>query len=206
MGYYDVFSWVYDASTEKHYVSQRERAQAALDLRPGLRVLDLPCGTGQSFDTLAPALAPDGVLVGSDSSRGMLARARRRAHRHTWDHVRLVHADACTLDAAQLEQAGCPTRFDRLHLFLGLTAFPQWREAFANLWSLLDPGGRCVVVDVHAANPGLQGKLVNLTARADITRPFWEPLEAVATSYSRTELPSKPVHGGQLYLATGIKD
>lgn len=51
---------------------------------------------------------------------------------------------------------------DRLHLLLGLSAFPRWEEAFATLWSVLAPGGRCVVVDVHADPLSFQGRMVNL--------------------------------------------
>lgn len=205
MGYYDVFSWFYDASTERHYVEQREAALAALELEPGLRVLDLPCGTGQSFPGLAERLLPGGTLVGADFSTGMLAKARRRASKAGLDHVACLQGDARTFGARELAEAGLPTRFDRLHMFLGLTAFPDWRVAFENLWSLLEPGGLCVAVDVHDPDPGFQGKMVNLTARADIRRPFWEPLEAVAEDYSREDLPSKPVHGGQMILARGRK-
>ena len=50
---------------------------------------------------------------------------------------------------------------------LGLTAFPEWEAAFDHLWALLAPGGRMAIVDVHAARPDFQGKMVNLVARAD---------------------------------------
>lgn len=39
---------------------------------------------------------------------------------------------------------------DRLHVFLGMRVFPDMDATFAKLWSLLSPGGRCVIVDVHA--------------------------------------------------------
>ena len=62
------------------------------------------------------------------------------------------------------------------------------------------------MTDVKEAETlGFQGKMVNLTARADITRRFWEPLEAVAEGFRRDELESKPVQGGQMWLATGVK-
>lgn len=117
----------------------------------------------------------------------------------------LLQADARTLSADELSAAGAPANIDRLHIFLGLTAFPDWTDAFANLWGLLRPGGRCVVVDVHADPLTFQGRMVNLVARADIRRRFWEPLEAVAEGYERSELPSLPDHGGQLYLCAGNK-
>jgi ubiquinone/menaquinone biosynthesis C-methylase UbiE len=197
--YYDVFSSFYDSSLEPLYREQRKAAAAALQLSDGDVVLDLPCGTGQSFDELTAAR-----VVGVDASAGMLRKARARAERLGMEPV-LLQADARTLSADELSAAGAPANIDRLHIFLGLTAFPDWTDAFANLWGLLRPGGRCVVVDVHADPLTFQGRMVNLVARADIRRRFWEPLEAVAEGYERSELPSLPDHGGQLYLCAGNK-
>ncbi len=205
MGHYDLFSTFYDASTESHYVEQRPLAVEALDLASGLAVLDLPCGTGQAFDGIAPAILPGGALVGVDFSSGMLGKATKRAQKHGWDHAVLLQGDARTVSPTDLAAAGGPEAVDRLHVFLGMTAFPDWRDAFTNLWALLKPGGRCVIVDVHTEKLSFQGRLVNWTAKADITRPFWEPLEAVAENYERREIPSKPAHGGSMYLATGTK-
>jgi len=197
--YYNFFSSFYDSSMEPLYREQRQLAAAALKLEPGMTLLDLPCGTGQSFDEIT-----DATITGVDFSPGMLGKAAKRAERLGIQPT-LLHSDARTLSAADLEAAGAPTQFDRLHIFLGLTAFPDWEQAFANLWGLLKPGGRCVVVDVHADPLTFQGHMVNLVARADIRRRFWEPLEAAAEVYARAELPSTKEHGGQLYLCTGDK-
>lgn len=201
MGYYDVFSHFYDASVAKLYVSQREASQEALDLSPGLTVLDCPAGTGLSFPHIKAGIG-DGLLIGADVSSGMLGKARKKSDEAGWgDTVRLVHGDAATLTESDL---GVPS-VDRLHIFLGMTAFSDMPGTFTTLWGLLKPGGRCVIVDVHAETLGFQGRMVNLSARADITRRFWEPLEAAAAGYTRTALESKPAHGGAMYLATGTK-
>jgi ubiquinone/menaquinone biosynthesis C-methylase UbiE len=205
MGWYDVFSRFYDASLEELYADARAAAVEALDLRPGHTVLDLPAGTGQSFDGLVAGVGQTGGLVGVDLSAGMLARARARVQRAGWPNVQVLRADVLALEAAQLVEAGAPASFDRVHVFLGLTAFPRHPEAFARVWSLLRPGGRAVVVDVYAERPGLRGRMVNLVARADIRRRAWEPLQAVAHDFERRDLPSRPQHGGTLWLATGTK-
>ena len=209
MSWYDVFSRFYDASLTELYADARRAACEALDLAPGQTVLDLPCGTGPSFEGLAAGVGDAGVVLGVDASAGMLRQARARVERHGWPQVHVGQADVHAIDAATLEQlCGRPVELDRLHVFLGLSAFPRWEEAFARLWGLLRPGGRCVIVDVHAERPGLQGRMVNLVARAEIQRKVWEPLEAVAKagSFERRGLPSRWQHGGQLVLATGAKD
>ncbi len=205
MGWYDLFSRFYDRSLEPLYRDARRAAVEALDLQPGLTVLDLPCGTGQSFDLLAPPLRPNGVLIGVDASSGMLDYANARIEQAGWTHVHIVPADVHAFSASRLALSIGRREVDRLHVFLGLTAFPDWEKAFDRLWDLLTPGGRCVIVDVHSASLGLQGRMVNLVARADIRRRVWEPLERVAQDYAWRQLPSRPRHGGQLFLATGVK-
>lgn len=55
---------------EPLYGKQRRIAAEALALSPGMTVLDLPCGTGQRFDEIAPQIGPDGALLGVDLSQG----------------------------------------------------------------------------------------------------------------------------------------
>jgi ubiquinone/menaquinone biosynthesis C-methylase UbiE len=206
MGWYDWFANFYDRSLEPLYRDARAAAVTALQARPGQVVLDLPCGTGQSFDGLAPAIGPEGLLIGVDYSQGMLRRAAERARQRGYSQVVLQQRDVHAVDdASLLAAAGEPVAVDRLHIFLGLTAFPRWEEAFERLWGLLAPGGRCVIVDVHAAEPGFTGHMVNLVARADIRREVWRPLERLAIHYQHTPLPSLRQHGGQLFLAAGNK-
>lgn len=208
MSWYDLFARFYDASLTELYADARRAAGEALELRPGQTVLDLPCGTGPSFGGLAAGVGATGAVLGVDASAGMLRQARARVERHGWAQVHVGQADVHAIDAAALERiGGRPVELDRLHVFLGLSAFPRWEEAFARLWDLLRPSGRCVIVDVHAERPGLQGRMVNLVARAEIQRRVWEPLEALASggSFTRQALPSRWQHGGQLVLATGVK-
>lgn len=200
MAWYDIFSRFYDASLEPHYREQRLLAAEALDLRPGSVVLDLPCGTGQSFPALAAGVGAEGKVLGVDLSAGMLRQAQARVDRDRLATVTLRRGDAGALTLADL-----PARPDRLHIFLGMSVFPEPERTFAALWALLAPGGRCVVVDVHNARPGLQGHLVNLLAGADIRRRSWEPLEGVGGGFARRALPSQPLHGGELFLATAVK-
>ncbi len=196
MGYYDFFSRFYDRSLEDLYRDHRTAAAEALRLAPGMTVLDAPCGTGQSFDAVHAGIHP-----------GMLGKARDRVARLGMEGVHLADGDVQTLTAGDLARAaGRPVApVDRLLVFLGMTVFPDWRGAFANLWSLLAPGGRAVIVDCYKARLGLQGRLVNLTARADIRRPVWEALEERCEGFVREELPSLPEHGGTIYLAAGDK-
>lgn len=206
MGWYDFFARFYDRSLEPLYAEQRRIAAEALRLQPGHGVLDLPCGTGLSFDAIAPAVQPGGHVVGVDLSHGMLDKAQGRVRRHAWSHVTTLQCNVHELDADRIATAvGGPIEIDRLHVFLGLSAFPRWEEAFERLWELLAPSGRAVVVDVHAEQPSVQGRMVNLVARADIRRRAWEPLQRLGADFDKRDLPSRKEHGGQLFLATATK-
>lgn len=200
MGWYDFFSSFYDRSLEALYRDARQSALDACNLQPGQRVLDLPTGTGQSLDLLAPAVSAQGSVVGVDGSQGMLARAQQRASRNGWTQVTLVQRDVRELSAE-----GIGADFDCLHIFLGLSAFPEWERAFEKAWALLRSGGRCVLVDVHADPLGFQGRMVNWVARADLRRRTWTELERLGSEYQKRALPPKKDYGGELYLATAIK-
>lgn len=205
MGWYDLFSRFYDSSLEPLYREQRVAAAAALQLAPGQRVLDLPCGTGLSLPVLREGVGETGSVLGVDLSTGMLARAQAKVEELGWSNVQVAASDVTALGAATLEAKLGAAQVDRLHVFLGMSAFPDPEAALRNLWTLLAPGGRCVIVDVHTEQLGFQGRMVNLVARADIRRRSWEPLEALASDFTREPLPSLPEHGGELFLATGTK-
>lgn len=197
MSWYDWFASFYDTSLETLYAEARESSANALELGSAKCVLDLPTGTGQGFDSLLARLPPDGKVIGVDLSAGMLEKAKKRVRKNDWEtRVSLIEADVHSLEVRA---------FDRLHVFLGLTVFPRYEEAFNRLWKMLEPGGRVVVVDTYAAKPGPQGRFVNWVAGADIRRPVWEPLERVCEDFERVEMKRNWKHGGQLWLSRGRK-
>ncbi len=197
---YDAFSKVYDLMLERHYAPQHRIATEALALRPNSVVLDAPCGTGQAFAPIVQALGPEGRLIGVDLSEGMLAAAGKRVAREGWTQVSLVKADAGRVRLADL-----PARPDRLHVFLGTTVFPDPDAVLTHLWELLAPGGLAVVVDVHNPSPGLQGKIVERMAQADLRRRAWEILERLAGSIERTTIANRGSDGGPMWMAVARK-
>jgi arsenite methyltransferase len=80
----------------------RERAVAALGLRPGQRVLDVACGTGLSLALLRDRVGESGHVYGIDHSEEMLVQARARVVAAGWRNVTLFHtaAQAFALPAA----------------------------------------------------------------------------------------------------------
>jgi ubiquinone/menaquinone biosynthesis C-methylase UbiE len=88
----------------------KREAIAALELRPGARVLDVGCGVGDDVRARADLVAPGGLAVGIDASAAFVAEAIRLA-RGTGvpadfvlgDAHRLPWADA-TFDAVRTER------------------------------------------------------------------------------------------------------
>ena len=101
-------------------------------------VLEVAVGTGLNL----PLYPPDVRLTGVDISPRMLAIARRRAD--DLDRpIDLREADAGSLPFAD---AG----FDTVVCTLSLCAVPDERTAIAEMWRVLRPGGRLLLLD-HVA-------------------------------------------------------
>jgi SAM-dependent methyltransferase len=96
-----------DGATGVARVLAGKRARATLLTPvPGLRVLDVGCGTGDSLRLLAERVAPGGSAVGVDISSALLEVGRDRAGVEGWS-AEWVHADAAALPFDDGEFDGC---------------------------------------------------------------------------------------------------
>ncbi|HET6167339.1 MAG TPA: methyltransferase domain-containing protein [Marmoricola sp.] len=96
-----------DGATGVARVLAGKRARAALLTPvPGLRVLDVGCGTGDSLRLLAERVDPGGSAVGVDVSSALLDVGRERAGLEGWS-AEWVHADAAALPFDDGEFDGC---------------------------------------------------------------------------------------------------
>jgi demethylmenaquinone methyltransferase/2-methoxy-6-polyprenyl-1,4-benzoquinol methylase len=109
------------------------RAAAAAVVRPGDRVLDACCGTGEL--ALADAAA-GGVVTGVDFSEPMLERARRKSSAIEW-----VRGDALALPF----EAGS---FDAATVGFGVRNVADLAVALRELRRVLRRGGRVAVLEI----------------------------------------------------------
>jgi S-adenosylmethionine-diacylgycerolhomoserine-N-methlytransferase len=129
---------IYDF-TRKYYLFGRDTLIAGLDAQPGMRVLEVACGTGRNLAKVGKAWS--GVrLYGLDISAEMLKSARAAVGAE----ARLGQGDACSFDAAAL--LGEP-EFDRIVLSYSLSMIPDWEGALDHAAGLLAPRGALHVVD-----------------------------------------------------------
>ncbi|MDT8279150.1 MAG: class I SAM-dependent methyltransferase [Erythrobacter sp.] len=129
---------IYDF-TRKYYLFGRDTLIKGLAAQPGMRVLEIACGTGRNLATIGKVW-PGVRLYGLDISAEMLKSARAAVGAE----ARLGQGDACSFDAAAL--LGEP-QFDRVVLSYSLSMIPDWQGALDHAASLLAPGGALHVVD-----------------------------------------------------------
>jgi SAM-dependent methyltransferase len=110
------------------------QAIASLELKPGMRVLDAGCGTGEALRWLCDAVAPQGTIVGIDLAAAHVSAARASAA----ERVLVLQADVRQPPLA-------PRSFD---LVWSVNTINHLRKPVAGvqvLASLLCPGGRIAV-------------------------------------------------------------
>jgi SAM-dependent methyltransferase len=134
------------------------RAIAALDLRPGMRVLDAGCGTGEALAWLREAVLPGGEVVGIELAAAHAAMASRQA--------------AATVLQADLLQAPFAARsFDVVWCVNTINHLREPLQGVAVLSALLRPGGRIalgqssLLPDMYFAWDARLERLVNEAVR-----------------------------------------
>lgn len=162
---YTVWAPVYDL-VGQIFDRRRRESLRLLDTRPGERVLLVGAGTGADL----PHLPPGCVVLATDLTPAMLARARPRLH----DRSALAVMDGHQLGVAT---ASC----DAAVLHLILAVIPDPVRCLQEVARVLRPGGRVVVFDkfVRGGRPPALLRVVNVVTSSlftDVTRNFQEIL------------------------------
>jgi demethylmenaquinone methyltransferase / 2-methoxy-6-polyprenyl-1,4-benzoquinol methylase len=137
-GVYDLMNTAMTAGLHHRW---RERAADRAELAAGHRALDVCCGTGDLALALAPRVAPEGTVIGSDFSEPMLELARRKAAERGVDNVTFEWADALELP---YEDAG----FDAVTVGFGVRNLADLDAGLGEMARVLRPGGRLVILEI----------------------------------------------------------
>jgi SAM-dependent methyltransferase len=122
--------------TATHAVSERMVEMAAIE--PGDRVLDVAAGYGEPSLTAAQVVGPEGRVVATDISAGMLDYGRERAAEAGLEQVEFVESDAASLDFP--EQS-----FDAALSRWGIIFEPDGEAALTRIRSFLEPGAKMAI-------------------------------------------------------------
>ncbi len=136
---YDWFNRVSSAGLDQVW---RRRAVRELNLLPGMRVLDLACGTGDLALLAALDLAPLGKVVACDLSPQMLSFAHRKLSRippAQW-HVCLAQGRAESLPFSS-------GSFHAALMGFALRNVSDLERSFQELHRVLKPGGRISLLE-----------------------------------------------------------
>lgn len=127
---YDRMNRLMTAGLDKRWREQTARRV----VRPGDRVLDAACGTGDL--ALADLLAGAGQVIGLDFSEPMLERARRKSSAIEW-----VRGDLSRLPFPDAD-------FKSATIGFGLRNAPDLDGALHELRRVLEPGGRLGILEI----------------------------------------------------------
>ena len=112
---------------------------AAAQVRSGMRVLDIACGTGEPAISLAAVLVDDGDVVGVDISPAPLKIAEERAIQRGLSNVTFQQADAHELPFPN-------NSFDCITSRLGIMFFSDLPRALSEMHRVLKPLGRAILL------------------------------------------------------------
>lgn len=131
--------WFVELDNPVTRVNRAAAIVGCLELRPGMRVVDVGCGPGRVTIPIARAVNP-GEVVAMDLQPGMLARLREKVATTGVTNVTLLEAGA---GDGKLGHA----RFDRALLVTVLGEVPNQAAAMREVFEALEPGGLLAVTE-----------------------------------------------------------
>lgn len=136
------------------------QAIASLELKPGMRILDAGCGTGEALTWLSSVVEPDGSVVGIDLATAHIAAARAISPRNAL----VIQADLQTVPLARAS-------FDAVWSVNTFNHLQDPVAAVKSAATLLRPGGRIalgqssLLPDMYFAWDSRLERLVNEAVR-----------------------------------------
>ena len=136
----------YDFSMPPFFARWKKMAFNHSSLKKGDRVLIFCCGTGLDFPPILEKIGKEGSIVGVDFSSEMLSQAKARIQKEQWENIELIEADITKFE-------GDPDRKADVGVCtLGMSIIPEFKSAYANLYSNIKPGGEMIIGDMQLAS------------------------------------------------------
>ena len=141
---YDFMNKVMSMGLDKRW---RNLTVKQVGAKPGMRILDVCCGTGRLSLALNEAVGAEGAVTGLDFSENMIRIAEQSLSRAASPgSIQFVRGDAMELPFPDQS-------FDGATVGWGLRNLPDLRQGIRELARVVRPGGRVVSLDM--AKPSL---------------------------------------------------
>jgi len=165
--------WLERGSREKE--ERPDLLMKALDLKPGMKVADIGCGSGYYTRRLAQAVGPTGLVYGVDIQKEMLAILHRNMAANNLTNYQAV------LNTAT--DARLPENSIDLALFVDVYhEFDYPYEMMRSICKALKPGGRVVLVEYRMEDPRVPIKLLHKMTEAQVKKEMSvQPLKYLKT-------------------------
>ena len=152
---YDLLNHVLSMNIDRVWWNRTARAFDAILSRPGARVLDLCCGTGDmTFALYRRMKSGSSDLVGADFSHAMLVRAAAKTGR---EKIHWVEADALRLPMPE-------GRFDLVTAAFGFRNLANYDRGLGEIYRVVASNGEVGILDFGEPN-GLIGTLYRVYFR-----------------------------------------
>ncbi|MCW4355865.1 methyltransferase domain-containing protein [Hoyosella sp. YIM 151337] len=205
---YTMSARVYDVISAEWpiYRAGRVAAVKMLSLEPGMKVLDIGCGTGLNLPLVLEKIGPKGIYVGLDKSPEMLKQARRKGRQ--WGHptVALVRGDATEVTRDDLTHTIYGAAFDAVIATYALSLMHHPEAAFESAVGASRPGAHVAVADMQPPVGMAQicsplARLACYLGGADITARPWTLVEDRCR-----DVASASLRGGHIQVRGGRVD
>lgn len=147
--YYDIVVRMVSFGKDK---AIRKASAELAQINPGDKVLDVGCGTGDLTLEAKKLAGAAGRVYGIDASPNMIEQARKKAAR--------IGSDV-TFQVGLIENIDFPeNQFDVVLSSLMMHHLPDGlkRAGLAEIYRVLKPGGRLLIVDMQSTSSGLLGQ------------------------------------------------
>lgn len=154
---YDLLNHLLSMNVDRYWRAQTVSRVSEIVDRPGARVLDVCCGTGDLMLALK-SRGPSSKVFGSDFCHPMLVAAREKAIQRQFPG-KLFEADAL-----QLPIAG--GSFDLLTIAFGFRNLASYRDGLIELRRVLRPGGTLAILEFSTPPNRFLADLYHFYSRA----------------------------------------
>ena len=124
----------YDDPANSFWERFGRRTVERLKLQPGMRVLDVCCGSGASALPAAELVGPTGYVLGVDLAENLLELARHKAANRQLHQVEFRLADMLNLDMPEAD-------YDAVVCVFGIFFVSDMTAAVRQLWQRVKAGG-----------------------------------------------------------------